>query len=104
MSSKLDPDVDQSLNPDDMAGSEAPSWAVGPDEVMTLGLSGEYLYAVKTEPPSLCTPNGTESSRDAIDCSHNDLPGDTLVEFFLAQQTKEPQESQIFLFCPSRNF
>ncbi|XP_026112853.1 uncharacterized protein LOC113091501 isoform X2 [Carassius auratus] len=75
MSSKLDPDVDQSLNPDDMAGSEAPSWAVGPDEVMTLGLSGEYLYAVKTEPPSLCTPNGTESSRDAIDCSHNDLPG-----------------------------
>ncbi|XP_059370734.1 uncharacterized protein LOC132108162 isoform X2 [Carassius carassius] len=75
MSSKLEPDVDQSLNPDDVAGSEPPSWAVGPDEVMTLGLSGEYLYAVKTEPPSLCTPNGTESSRDAIDCNHNDFPG-----------------------------
>lgn len=75
MSSKLEPDVDESLNPDDVAGSEPPSWAVGPDEVMTLGLSGEYLYAVKTEPPSLCTPNSTESTRDAIDCSHNDFPG-----------------------------
>lgn len=73
--SKLEPDVDESLNPDDMAGSEPPSWAVGPDEVMTLGLSGEYLYAVKTEPPSLCTPNSTESTRDAADCSHDDFPG-----------------------------
>ncbi|XP_077065033.1 uncharacterized protein LOC143716387 isoform X2 [Siphateles boraxobius] len=73
--SKLEPDVDESLNPDDMAGSEPPSWAVGPDEVMTLGLSGEYLYAVKTEPPSLCTPNSTESTRDAADCGHDDFPG-----------------------------
>ncbi|XP_016431691.1 uncharacterized protein LOC107758471 isoform X1 [Sinocyclocheilus rhinocerous] len=80
MSSKLEPDVDESLNPDDVAGSEPPSWAVGPDEVMTLGLSGEYLYAVKTEPPSLCTPNSTESTRDAIDCSHNDFPAGTSEE------------------------
>ncbi len=104
MSSKLEPDVDESLNPDDVAGSEPPSWAVGPDEVMTLGLSGEYLYAVKTEPPSLCTPNSTESTRDAIDCSHNDFPGDILVQFCLAQQTEAPRESQIFLFCLCRNF
>ncbi|XP_051717209.1 uncharacterized protein si:ch211-116o3.5 [Ctenopharyngodon idella] len=75
MSSTLEPDVDESLNPDDVGGSEPPSWAVGPDEVMTLGLSGEYLYAVKTEPPSLCTPNSTESTRDAADCSHDDFPG-----------------------------
>ncbi|XP_067307916.1 uncharacterized protein si:ch211-116o3.5 isoform X2 [Pseudorasbora parva] len=75
MSSKLEPDADESLNPGDMAGSEPPSWAVGPDEVMTLGLSGEYLYAVKTEPPSLCTPNSTESTRDATDCGHDDFPG-----------------------------
>lgn len=74
MSSKLEPDVDESLNPGDVAGSEPPSWAVGPDEVMTLGLSGEYLYAVKAEPPSLCTPNSTESTRDA-DCGHDDFPG-----------------------------
>ncbi|XP_073673993.1 uncharacterized protein [Garra rufa] len=80
MSSKLEPDVNESLNPEDVAGSEPPSWAVGPDEVMTLGLSGEYLYAVKTEPPSLCTPNSTESTRDAIDCSHNDFPAGTSEE------------------------
>ncbi|XP_073778856.1 uncharacterized protein isoform X2 [Danio rerio] len=75
MPSTLEPEVDKSLNPEDVAESEPPSWAVGPDEVMTLGLSGEYLYAVKTEPPSLCTPNSTESTRDAIDCSHDDFPG-----------------------------
>ncbi|XP_048017369.1 uncharacterized protein si:ch211-116o3.5 isoform X3 [Megalobrama amblycephala] len=80
MSSTLEPDVDESLNPDDVAGSEPPSWAVGPDEVMTLGLSGEYLYAVKTEPPSLCTPNSTESTRDAADCSHDDFPAGTSEE------------------------
>lgn len=79
MPSNLEPEVDESLNPEDVAGSEPPSWAVGPDEVMTLGLSGEYLYAVKTEPPSLCTPNSTESTRDAIDCSHDDFPGDILI-------------------------
>ncbi|XP_051521949.1 uncharacterized protein si:ch211-116o3.5 isoform X2 [Myxocyprinus asiaticus] len=75
ITAKLEPDVDESMNPEDLASSEPPSWAVGPDEVMTLGLSGEYLYAVKTGPTSLCNPNSTESTREAAVCSQDDFPG-----------------------------
>nr|XP_055052011.1 uncharacterized protein si:ch211-116o3.5 isoform X2 [Misgurnus anguillicaudatus] len=75
MTSNLETDVEESGNPEDLANSEPPSWAVGPDEVMTLGLSGEYLYAVKNLPPSLCNPNSTESTVEAADCSQDDYPG-----------------------------
>ncbi|TRY89411.1 hypothetical protein DNTS_010814 [Danionella cerebrum] len=68
-------DVGESLNADQMGALEPPNWPVGPDEVMTLGLSGEYLYAVKAEQSSLCTPNSTESTRDALDCSHDAITG-----------------------------
>lgn len=74
MTPKLDTDADE--NPEDVASAEPPSWALGPDEVMTLGLSGEYLYAVKNLPPSLCNPNSTDSTREAADCSQDDFPGD----------------------------
>ncbi|KAI7800751.1 uncharacterized protein si:ch211-116o3.5 [Triplophysa rosa] len=77
MTPKLDTDVDENENPEDVASSEPPSWALGPDEVMTLGLSGEYLYAVKNLPPSLCNPNSMESTREAADFSQDDFPAGT---------------------------
>ncbi|XP_051965607.1 uncharacterized protein LOC127631504 [Xyrauchen texanus] len=72
---KLELDVDESIDPEDVASSEPQSWDVGPDEVMTLGLSGEYLYAVKTEQTSLCNPKSTKSTRETADCSQDNFPG-----------------------------
>lgn len=77
MTPKLDTDADENENTEDVASSEPPSWALEPDEVMTLGLSGEYLYAVKNLPPSLCNPNSTDSTREAADCSQDDFPAGT---------------------------
>lgn len=88
MTPKLDTDADENENPEDVASSEPPSWALGPDEVMTLGLSGEYLYAVKNLPPSLCNPNSTDSTREAADCSQDDFPGEMLVKFSLANYSR----------------
>ncbi|KAL4648464.1 hypothetical protein GN956_G6702 [Arapaima gigas] len=50
-------------------------WDIGTDEVVTLGLSGEYLYPVKTEPHLLSSLRGLESTRDSINCSPRNFSG-----------------------------
>ncbi|XP_036413603.1 uncharacterized protein si:ch211-116o3.5 [Colossoma macropomum] len=73
---KLESSADEEVNAEELARTEHPSWAAGSHEVMTLGLSGEYLYAVKTEPHSDLNPVPTvDRSSEATDSRQTAFPG-----------------------------
>ncbi|XP_076831829.1 uncharacterized protein LOC143477191 [Brachyhypopomus gauderio] len=76
VAAKLESGADEAVNPVGMASTEPPGWAVSADEVMTLGLSGEYLYTVKTEPQANLSPNpATHENTEGIGGNKNNFAG-----------------------------
>lgn len=77
---KLESSADEGVSAEELTCSERPSWAAGSHEVMALGLSGEYLYTVKTEPHSHLIPVPTiDESRDSTGNRPTGFPGRCLV-------------------------
>ncbi|KAI4884500.1 hypothetical protein NFI96_023824 [Prochilodus magdalenae] len=73
---KLEPSAEEEVNAEELARTERPSWAAGSHEVMTLGLSGEYLYAVKTEPHlDLDHVASIDESRESTNSRQTAFPG-----------------------------
>ncbi|XP_076138944.1 uncharacterized protein LOC143122044 isoform X2 [Alosa pseudoharengus] len=67
---EVKPDLDEPPNLDQA------DWAVnGTDEVMTLGLSGEYLGAVKAEPIPSSGLHSLEGAREPTSCSSEEFQG-----------------------------
>ncbi|KAG9340544.1 hypothetical protein JZ751_021366 [Albula glossodonta] len=62
-------------HPEEQGDFRPPHWDIGTEEVVTLGLSGEYLYPVKAEPHLLSSLRSLEGARDASGCSPGDSPG-----------------------------
>ncbi|KAJ8369412.1 hypothetical protein SKAU_G00094400 [Synaphobranchus kaupii] len=61
-------------HPEESGDFSTPNWDLGTEEVVTLGLSGEYLYPVKAE-PHLLSLRSLEGSREPTSCSPRDSPG-----------------------------
>ncbi|XP_048837707.1 uncharacterized protein si:ch211-116o3.5 [Brienomyrus brachyistius] len=61
--------------PDEPVDFKPPHWDIGTEEVVTLGLSGEYLYPVKTEPHLLSSLGVMEGARDSSSCSPKHFSG-----------------------------
>ncbi|XP_064840394.1 uncharacterized protein LOC135552607 [Oncorhynchus masou masou] len=57
------------------ANASTPGWALKSDEIITLGLSGEYLYPVKREPHSVPSLHDGEGARDSTGCSPQEQTG-----------------------------
>ena len=51
-------------------------WALKSEEIMTLGLSGEYLYPVKSEPHSVPSLHDGEEASDPTSCSPEEQTGE----------------------------
>lgn len=64
--------------PDEPVDFKPPHWDIGTEEVVTLGLSGEYLYPVKTEPHLLSSLGVMEGARDSSSCSPKHFSGECL--------------------------
>ncbi|KAG9264851.1 hypothetical protein AMEX_G21186 [Astyanax mexicanus] len=85
---KLESSADEGMKSEELASPEPSSWAAGSHEVMTLGLSGEYLYAVKTEPNSDLNPApGTDDSREATGCGQTAGSSEDVCSLILQQLT-----------------
>ncbi|XP_018620669.1 uncharacterized protein LOC108942083 isoform X2 [Scleropages formosus] len=61
--------------PENSLDFRSTSLDIGTEEVVTLGLSGEYLYPVKTEPHLFSSLRGLESTRDSLSCSPRNVSG-----------------------------
>lgn len=74
---KLESGEDIKPDPDETPDLDQPDWAVnGTDEVMTLGLSGEYLGAVKAEPMPSSALHNLEGAREPTSCSSEEFQGE----------------------------
>ncbi|KAJ8414716.1 hypothetical protein AAFF_G00039180 [Aldrovandia affinis] len=62
-------------HPEEPGDFRTPHWDIGTEEVVTLGMSGEYLYPVKAEPHLLSSLRSLEGARDPNSCSPRDSPG-----------------------------
>ncbi|XP_036392467.1 protein phosphatase 1 regulatory subunit 37 [Megalops cyprinoides] len=62
-------------HPEEPADFRTPHWDIGTEEVVTLGLSGEYLYPVNSDPQLLSSLRSLEGARDPAGCSPRDSPG-----------------------------
>ncbi|XP_064157116.1 uncharacterized protein si:ch211-116o3.5 [Anguilla rostrata] len=85
-----DGDSEESKGPPEEPGDfRTPRWDVGTEEVVTLGLSGEYLYPVKAEPHLLSSLRSLEGAREPPGCSPRDSPGvcDDISSLILQQLT-----------------
>lgn len=64
-------------HPDEAPNLDQADWAVnGTEEVMTLGLSGEYLGSVKAEPIPSSAMHGLEGAREPTSCSSEEFQGE----------------------------
>ncbi|XP_031429810.2 uncharacterized protein LOC105909759 isoform X2 [Clupea harengus] len=73
---KLESDDEVKPDPDETPSLDEPGWAVnGMDEVMTLGLSGEYLGSVKAEPIPSSSLHNLEGAREPTSCSSEEFQG-----------------------------
>ncbi|XP_026873364.2 uncharacterized protein si:ch211-116o3.5 isoform X2 [Electrophorus electricus] len=99
IAAKLEASADEGMNPEDMANTEPSGWAAGADEVMTLGLSGEYLYTVKTEPQADLSPShvlhgnteGTGNNKNNFAGTSEDTCGLILQQLTILNQQLEEQ-------------
>ncbi|XP_030633692.1 uncharacterized protein LOC115814867 isoform X2 [Chanos chanos] len=73
---KLEGDIEEKLSPG-VASTDAANWDAAGDEVVTLGLSGEYLYSVKTESQGMPFSHSFESAREVNSCSSEDFQAAT---------------------------
>lgn len=74
---KLESDDEVKPDPDETPSLDEPGWAVnGMDEVMTLGLSGEYLGSVKAEPIPSSSLHNLEGAREPTSCSSEEFQGE----------------------------
>ncbi|XP_041730559.1 uncharacterized protein LOC121562325 [Coregonus clupeaformis] len=71
----LDGEGDETNAIPEEANVSTPGWALKSEEIMTLGLSGEYLYPVKSEPHSVPSLHDGEGSSDPTSCSPEDEIG-----------------------------
>ncbi|KAJ8280922.1 hypothetical protein GJAV_G00061050 [Gymnothorax javanicus] len=60
--------------PEESGDFRTPRWNTGTEEVVTLGLSGEYLYPVKAEPQLLSSLRSLEGGREPTGGSPRDSP------------------------------
>ncbi|XP_062408214.1 uncharacterized protein si:ch211-116o3.5 isoform X2 [Sardina pilchardus] len=73
---KLESGEEVKPDPDEPPSLDQADWAVnGTDEVMTLGLSGEYLGAVKAEPIPSSALHSLEGAREPTSCSSEEFQG-----------------------------
>ncbi|XP_061074051.1 SWI/SNF complex subunit SMARCC2 [Conger conger] len=62
-------------HPEEPGDFRTPRWDIGTEEVVTLGLSGEYLYPVKAEPHLLSSLRSLEGARESTGCSPREPTG-----------------------------
>ncbi|XP_066542644.1 uncharacterized protein si:ch211-116o3.5 [Hoplias malabaricus] len=87
---KLDSSAVEGVNTDELNSTKHSSWAADSHEIMTLGLSGEYLYTIKTEPHSdLTSAPSIKESREATDSKKTSFSGtsDDFCRLILEQLT-----------------